>query len=203
MTLLTNGPGAYAKRVRDAAELTDPWGEIVNATVLGGFVYSDTPDNGIATLVTASDRATAEREAVRLAGQLWADRHRFVRTLTPIPEAIRAVTADDGSRWILSDAGDNPGGGGRGTSTDLLCALIEADADTVLYGLFIDPDLAKDAVAAGIGAKISAHFLRRGGDGFGEPFSAPADVLAVSDGRVVGRRGLVAGRQVARSPQAG
>ena len=202
VTLLTNGPGAYAKRVRDAAELTDPWGEIVNATVLGGFVYSDTPDNGIATLVTASDRATAEREAVRLAGQLWADRHRFVRTLTPIPEAIRAVTADDGSRWILSDAGDNPGGGGRGTSTDLLCALIEADADTVLYGLFIDPDLAKDAVAAGIGAKISAHFLRRGGDGFGEPFSAPADVLAVSDGRVVGRRGLVAGRQVALGPTA-
>ena len=202
VTLLTNGPGAYAERVRDAAELTDPEGTIVNATVLGGFVYSDTPDNGIATLVTASDRATAEREAARLAGQLWADRHRFVRTLTSIPEAIRAVTADDGSRWILSDAGDNPGGGGRGTSTDLLCALIEAEAGDVLYGLFIDPDLAAEAVAAGIGARIRAQFLRRGGDGFGEPFSVVADVVALSDGRVVGRRGLVAGRQVDLGPTA-
>lgn len=202
VTLLTNGPGAYAERMHDASELIDPEGGIVNATILGGFVYSDTPDNGIATLVTATNRATAEREAARLAGQLWADRHRFVRTLTSIPEAIRRVTAVDGSRWILSDAGDNPGGGGRGTSTDLLCALIEADARDVLYGLFIDPDLAEDAVAAGTGSKIGARFLRRGGDGFGEPFSSEVDVVAVSDGHVIGRRGLVAGRQVDLGPTA-
>lgn len=202
VTLLTNGSGAYAERVRDAAGLTDPERTIVNATVLGGFVYSDTPDNGIATLVTATDRVVAERETARLAGMLWADRHRFVRTLTSISDAVRAVTADDGLRWILSDAGDNPGGGGRGTSTDLLRALIEAGAENVLYGLFIDPDLAQEASSAGIGAKLTTHFLRRGSDGFGEPFSADAEVLALSDGRVVGRRGLVAGRQVDLGPTA-
>ncbi|MCC1491865.1 M81 family metallopeptidase [Cognatishimia sp. F0-27] len=202
VTLLTDGPGAYAERIRDAAQLTDPEGVIVNATVLGGFVYSDTPDNGIATVVTATHRATAEREAARLAGLLWADRERFDRTLTSIPEAVRAVTADDGARWILSDAGDNPGGGGRGTSTDLLRALIGAGAGNVLYGLFIDPDLAREATAAGLGSRITARFLRRGSDGFGDPFSADARVLAISDGRVVGRRGLVAGRQVDLGPTA-
>ncbi|PTX56400.1 microcystin degradation protein MlrC [Litoreibacter ponti] len=196
VTLLTHEPGAYADRVEDAARLTDPHGALVNATVLGGFVYSDTPDNGIAAIVTASDRIVAEREAARLAGTLWADRHRFVRTLTSIADAVRAVTADDGLRWILSDAGDNPGGGGRGTSTDLLRALIDAKAARVLCGLFIDPDLAEDAAAAGVGAKITARFLRRGFDGFGEPFTARAEVLALSDGHVVGRRGLVAGRRV-------
>ena len=202
VTLLTDEPGAYADRVRDAAGLTDPEGAIVNATVLGGFVYSDTPDNGVAALVTAVDRNTAERETARLAGQLWADRHRFVRTLTSIADAVRAVTAGDGQRWILSDAGDNPGGGGRGTSTDLLRALIEAKAENVLYGMFIDPDLAEEAASAGIGARIMARFLRRGSDGFGEPFTAQAEVLALSDGRVVGRRGLVAGRHVELGPTA-
>lgn len=202
VTLLTSGTGAYAERVRDAAGLTDPEGAIVNATVLGGFVYSDTPDNGIAALVTATDRATAEREAARLAGMLWADRHRFVRALTSIPDAVRAVTADDGSRWILSDAGDNPGGGGRGTSTDLLRALIAAEAESVLYGLLVDPELAEEASSAGIGARITARFLRRGSDGFGEPFSAEAEVLALSDGRVTGRRGLVAGRHIELGPTA-
>lgn len=196
VTLLTNAPGAYAERVRDASGLTDPTGAIVNATVLGGFVYSDTPDNGIATLVTATDRATAERETARLAGLLWADRHRFHRQLTSIPNAVSAVTANDRSRWILSDAGDNPGGGGRGTSTDLLRALIAAGAKGVLYGLFIDPDLAQEAAAAGCGARFMARFLRHGSDGFGEPFTAEAEVLALSDGQVVGRRGLVAGRHV-------
>ena len=200
VTLLTQGDGAYADRIREAADLTDPEGVIVNATVLGGFVYSDTPQNGIAALVTATERETAEREAARLAGTLWAERHRFVRRLTSISDAVSAVCAEDGTRWILSDAGDNPGGGGRGTSTDLLRALISAGAEHVLYGLFIDPDLAAEATAAGLGAQITARFLRHGSDGFGVPFTAKAEVLAVSAGAVVGRRGLVAGRRVDLGP---
>ena len=196
VTLLTNGPGAYAERVHEAARLTDPQGDIVNATVLGGFVYSDTPDNGVAVMVTATDRNVAERETARLAGGLWADRHRFVHKLMSIGDAVGAVTARDGARWILADSGDNPGGGGRGTSTDLLRALIDARAEGVLYGLFIDADLAAEAASAGIGARIAARFLRVGSDGFGEPFTAKGEVIALSDGKVVGRRGLVAGRRV-------
>ncbi|SMX24239.1 M81 family metallopeptidase [Boseongicola aestuarii] len=202
VTLLTIGAGAYAERVRDAASLTDPSGDIMNATVLGGFVYSDTPDNGIAVLVTATRRELAERQVARLAGQLWADRGRFVHDLTSIADAVRIVTAKDQSRWILADSGDNPGGGGRGTSTDLLRALIAANADGVLYGLFIDADLARDAMTAGIGARITARFLRQGSNGFGDPFTAEAVVIALSNGQVTGRRGLVAGRRVDLGPTA-
>ncbi|MFN3227773.1 MAG: M81 family metallopeptidase [Hyphomicrobiales bacterium] len=196
VTLLTNGPGAYAERVADTADITDPAGTIANATVLGGFVYSDTPDNGVAVLVTASEQENAEREAARLAGRLWADRRRFHRDLTPISEAMKVITAYDGSRWILSDSGDNPGGGGRGTTTQLLSALIDSGAKGVLYGLYIDAALAQEAIAAGIGARLDARFLRDGPDAFGQPLTARAEVIAFSDGKVVGRRGLVAGRSV-------
>ena len=202
VTLLTDGSGAYADQVREADRLTDAHGIVANATVLGGFVYSDTPDNGVAVLVTATDRTVAERETARLAGQLWAERHRFTRKLTPIAEAIQAITAQDGARWILSDAGDNPGGGGLGTSSDLMQALIDAKADDVLYGLYIDADLAAEATSAGIGARFTARFLRSGSDGFGVPFAAEAEVVALSDGCVVGRRGLVAGRRVDLGPTA-
>jgi microcystin degradation protein MlrC len=200
VTLLTDGSGAYAERVRDANRLMDPRGDIANATVLGGFVYSDTPDNGVAVLVTATEREAAERETARLAGRLWPERHRFVHELTSIADAVDAVTAADGSRWILADSGDNPGGGGRGTSTDLLRALIDAAAEDVLYGLFIDADLAAEAASAGIGSRIEARFLRHGSDGFGHPFSAEAEVVALSDGDVIGRRGLVAGRRIDLGP---
>ncbi|MGI3186911.1 M81 family metallopeptidase [Nioella aestuarii] len=202
VTLLTDGPGAYADQVREAAHLTDAHGIVANATVLGGFVYSDTPDNGVAVLVTATDRTVAERETARLAGQLWAERHRFTRDLTSIADAIQAATAQDDARWILSDAGDNPGGGGLGTSSDLLQALIAAKADDVLYGLFIDADLAAEAASAGVGESFTARFLRGGSDGFGVPFSVEAEVVALSDGCVVGRRGLVAGRRVDLGPTA-
>jgi microcystin degradation protein MlrC len=202
VTLLTNSPGAYADRVADAAKLTDPCGDIANATVLGGFVYSDTPDNGVAVLVTATDRNTAQREAARLAGQLWAERHRFSRNLMSIDDAIETITAKDGSRWILSDSGDNPGGGGRGTSTDLLAALCNAGVRDVLYGLYIDAELAEEATLARVGGRISARFLRTGPDTFGDPLTADAEVIALSDGQVVGRRGLVAGRSIDLGPTA-
>jgi microcystin degradation protein MlrC len=202
VTLLTGGEGAYAERVREADALTDPQGTVANATVLGGFVYSDTPDNGVAVIVTATDRTTAEQHTARMAGRLWADRHRFTRSLMSIPDAIATLTREDGARWILSDAGDNPGGGGRGTSTDLLRALIASEAQGVLYGLFIDAELAQDAQTAGVGASITARFLRGGGEGFADPFEAEATVIALSDGQVVGRRGLVAGRRVDLGPTA-
>lgn len=196
VTLLTSGDLPYAAAVREAARITEPGGQILNATVLGGFVYSDTPDNGVAVMVTATNRAQAEREAARLAGMLWAARHRFTHRLTSIGKAVAAVTSGDGPPLILADSGDNPGGGGRGTSTDLLRALIAAKAQSVLYGLFVDPDLAQEAAEAGVGARLSARFLRQGPDGFGEPFEAQAEVIARSDGQVIGRRGLVAGRRV-------
>ncbi|MFK7868332.1 MAG: M81 family metallopeptidase [Roseobacter sp.] len=202
VTLLTQGAGPYAELVRDASDLTNPTGEIANATVLGGFVYSDTPHNGIAVLVTATDHIVAEREAARLAGQLWADRHSFTHTLTSIAGAVAAITAPDGSRWILSDSGDNPGGGGRGTSTDLLKALISADVRDVLYGLFVDAYLAQEACDRGIGARFEARFLRHACDVFGVAFEAEVEVVGCSDGQVVGRRGLVAGRRVDLGPTA-
>lgn len=202
VTLLTNGPGTYSDRVAEAAAMTDPEGDLVNATVLGGFVYSDTPDNGIAITVTATDRARAEREAAKFGGTLWAERSRFQRRLTPVTEAMALITDPDGRRWILSDSGDNPGGGGRGTTTELLAALIDAGASDALYGMYVDESLAAEAVAAGVGATITARFLRDGPDAFGTPLTVEAVVAAVSDGEVVGRRGLMAGTAVALGPTA-
>ena len=202
VTLLTNGPGAYAECVEHAARLIDVRGDIVNATVLGGFVYSDTPDNGIAVLVTATHQHVAQREASYLAGRLWADRHRFTHRLTSIDEAIGKITAEDDARWILADSGDNPGGGGRGTSTDLLAAMCAANAEGVLYGLYIDAELAQEATEAGLGGHLNARFLRNGPKEFGPILEMDAKVIALSDGRVVGRRGLVAGRRVELGPTA-
>jgi microcystin degradation protein MlrC len=202
VTLLTNGPGAYAERVADAAGITNPSGDLANATVLGGFVYSDTPDNGVAVLVTSTVQDDAEREAARLAGSLWAERKRFRRDLTSIDDAMKIIAADDALRWILSDSGDNPGGGGRGITTELLASLIEANAKDVLYGLYVDATLAREAKETGIGGRFNARFLRDGPDAFGVPINAPAEVVALSDGKVVGRRGLVAGRAVDLGPTA-
>lgn len=202
VTLLTGQPGPYADAVAAAGAAIDPAAGLLNAGVVGGFVYSDTPANGIAVLATADGDATAAQALVRrLAASLWDRRGEFHRTLTSIPEAIARI-AGDGPSVILSDAGDNPGGGGRGTTTALLSALLEAGSRDVLLGLFVDPALAAEACALGAGATFDAAFLRDGGDAFSHPFVRKARVLAVHDGDVVGRRGIWAGRRLALGPTA-
>ena len=79
-------------------------------------------------------------------------------------------------------------------------AAVEAGARGVLFGSFCDPTLAGEAHAAGQGADFEAVFNRDSESEFSRRFSAPARVLALSDGQIVGRRGLYANRAMNLGP---
>ena len=204
VTLLT-ASGPYAELVARGQELATP--EIISVSVVGGFVFSDTKKNGLAIVVSARDGlASARRVALTLARQAWRERQRFVKRLTPLADAVRLAVAAgrDPARpaVILSDAGDNPGGGGGGNTTELLEALYWAEAKRVLFGVFVDPALAAEAHREGAAARFDAVFNRAKPDRFARRFSAPARVLALHDGKCVGRRGLWAGQALDLGPSA-
>lgn len=204
VTLLT-AAGPYADLIAEGQRRMSP--ELLNVSVVGGFVFSDTPKNGIAIIVTArGDQAKARSVALDLARHGWADRQRFVKLLTPLDEAVRMAVAAgrDSSQpaLIYSDAGDNPGGGGRGNTTWLLAALHQAGAQGVLVGVFIDPELAAEAHRRGEGAHFRAVFNRAGETEFSRRFEAEAKIVRLSDGRCVGRRGIYAGRSIELGPVA-
>src|SRR6185436_6180335 len=93
----------------------------------------------------------------------WAMRERFTKPMTPLDEAVkRAVEAGRGTTApiLLADVADNPGGGARGNTTYLLKALVEADAQGVVIGVFNDPALAAAAHLLGVGAVFDARFNR-------------------------------------------
>ena len=129
VTLLT-AAGPYADMIDHGQRLMrESGGEIINVTILGGFVFSDTPKNGVAIVVTArSDEAAARALARGIAEYGWSIRERFRRELMSIEDAasLALETAADPARpaVIFSDAGDNPGGGGEGRTTWLLRALV-------------------------------------------------------------------------------
>ena len=140
--------------------------------------------------------------ASELASIAWDDRQGFTRRLSPLGDAVELALGPDRLPVIFSDAGDNPGGGGSGRTTDLLRALVEAGAEGVLYGSSFEPDIARAAHAAGVGAVIEARFNAAGGTEFDRPFTATAEVLALGDGDVTGRLGLYAGRRLVLGPTA-
>jgi microcystin degradation protein MlrC len=202
VTLLT-AAGPYADLIdlgqRRQAEHS---GAILNVSVFGNFVFSDTPDNGIGIIVTGrNEREPAERLALEIAEKAWTDRPRFKKSLTSLEDAV-SLARVSGKKLIFSDAGDNPGGGGSGRTTELLKALVEADAPRVLVGSFFDIPLAEEAHALGLGTTFRARFNRHPGTQFDVPYVADAEIVGLHDGHVNGRLGLFAGRELSLGPSA-
>ena len=174
---------------------------ILNVSIFGGFVYSDTNYNGVAVVVTARhDMNEAKKLANEIAQFGWDNREKFTRQLTSIEDAVALAKDDDRLPVIYADAGDNPGGGGTGRSTDLLKALIDSDAQNVLYGSYFDAPLAKAAHAAGAGASFTAEFNTLPGTPSDFPLTYEAEVVGLHDGDIVGRLGLLAGRRLHLGP---
>ena len=166
-------------------------GRVLNVSVMGGFAYADTPFNGLAVVVTATDRQAAEALAAEIAQAGWARRDRFRPSLTSLEDAVRLATTTE-TPLIFADVADNPGGGGRGNTMAILRAFHEAGVGNALVGVIHDPALAAEAHALGTGARFQARFNRDGGDAFSKPFTAPAVVAELREGTIRGRRGIYA-----------
>ena len=194
VTLLT-ARGAYADMITEGQRHIDV--DLPVVSILGGFGFADAPEAGISILTYGVGRKPKVL-ALQLAQFAWAERERFKVQLTSLEQAIgRAQEAGlTGERTVvcLADVADNPGGGGRGNTTDILERLIATQVEQVLLGNFVDPAAAAQCHAAGVGARIKVVLNKGRADAHAREIPAELEVLAVSDGVVVGRRGLNVGR---------
>jgi microcystin degradation protein MlrC len=202
VTMLT-AAGPYAEMIDYGQRRMTP--EIMNVSVMGGFAFADTAKNGLTVVVTARhDRHAAEKLAAEIAELGWANRARFYPQLTSLDQAVERALAIGGDPTLpalaFADVADNPGGGGRGNTTYLLRAFHEAGVAGALLGVFYDPELGAEAHRHGVGAHFEARFNRSESTRFSEPYTAPATVVALTDGRCVGRRGIYAGLRLELGP---
>jgi len=198
VTMLTAG-GPYADLIDYGQRKKSPG--ILNVSVMGGFAFADTAKNGLAVIVTArSDARVARTLAREIAALGWENRERFRPRLTSLEDAVAlaVIAAKDKSKPALcfADVADNPGGGGRGNTTYLLEAFLKAGVEGALLGIFNDAALAQEAHERGAGVPFLARFNRAETQSFSKPFAHEATVLKLSDGKCVGRRGIVAGRSI-------
>jgi microcystin degradation protein MlrC len=202
VTLLT-ARGAYADMIAEGQRHIGPDLPVVSA--VGGFVFADAAEAGMSILAYGSGHKP-KAVALKLAEFAWAERDRFRVRLTSLDEAVgRAVAAgrSDGKAVVcLADVADNPGGGGRGNTTDIVEALIAARAERALLGSFVDPPAAARCHAAGVGSRVALVLNDGRADAHGRAVPVELEVLALSDGAIAGRRGVYAGRTVHLGPTA-
>ncbi|HWD57094.1 MAG TPA: M81 family metallopeptidase [Stellaceae bacterium] len=198
VTMLT-AAGPYADMIDYGQTKIGP--EIMNVSVMGGFAFSDTAKNGVAVVVTARRDRRNSRAAEAVAREIaqfgWDNRARFYPKLTPLDDAVAKAVAVSNDPTLpplaFADVADNPGGGGRGNTMYLLKALYEAKVKGALVGIIYDPALAAEAHQYGLHYNFDARFNRDETSEFSEQWTAPARVVALSDGECVGRRGIYAG----------
>lgn len=173
-------------------------GDIMNVSVMAGFAYADSPKNGLTAVVTARNgkRDAAAALSLDLATRAWDMKERFKRGMMALGDAVQLASSVGRDRRrkpiILADVADNPGGGARGNTTYLLRALKRAGAKGVIFGVFNDAALAARAHELGEGAIFTASFNTAETHEFSQPFDCEgAKVVKLTDGKFVGRRGVL------------
>ncbi|MBS1034469.1 M81 family metallopeptidase [Gluconobacter cerinus] len=129
---------------------------ILDVSQLVGYVWADEPRSAASVVVTGTNVEEQKRIATELAQRYWDARHDF-HFGTPtgmIDECLSRAMSSKTHPVVISDSGDNPGGGGNSDQTFFLQALLKAGAKNVLLGGMTDRPATDACYKAGVGAVL-------------------------------------------------
>ena len=132
----------------------------VDANLMVGYVWADTPRATAAAVVTGWDRAEVQRVTCEVAQRYWDARRDFTFGMPSYPLAECLSHLGGPGPVILADSGDNPTGGGVGDRADVLAALIDRGFTGAVVAGIADAGAVDGAARAGVGSTLP---LRIGG----------------------------------------
>jgi microcystin degradation protein MlrC len=191
--------GPYADIIAYGQSKVDK--RVMNVSVVSGFSLGDCAKNGMSITVTTRNDATLARALARdIAQKCWDDRKRYIPRLTSLADATRMAVerGRDPTQpaLLFADVADNPGGGGRGNTVWILESFHRAGVQGALLGIVFDPALAAEAKRLGPGSRFRARFNRDETHALSGRFEADAQVVALHEGPLVGKRGISAGHTI-------
>lgn len=152
-------------------------------TIATGFPWSDVPDVGGSVIAVAdNDRELAQKTADEFGEWVWNQRERWYAPPVGVREALAKGERIGRYPIILADHADNTGGGSPGDSTEVLRTFLEMGLRDALLLYMVDPEVAQQAHAAGVGARITVNLGGKSSPVQGPPLKAEAEVVALSDG---------------------
>ncbi len=182
-------------------------GEILAATVFGGFALADIPDAGISCVVIADgDKAAAQAVVDRLCDKMWQQRNEHLYKHEPLADAVARAKELEQGPVLLLDHADNTGSGGNQDVMTVITEVMRQELEDVAVGAVWDPDAVLEMQQAGVGTTVT---LQLGGktdmpsiDRKGEPLTITGKVKVLSDGEWVVRGPMYHGLNVSMGPTA-
>ena len=157
---------------------------ILSVTLATGFPWADVPQMGASVIVVADDDVQlARKTADEIGDWVWQRRERwFMKPLT-VSESLESDQHVNRFPVMLADMADNTGGGAPGDSTEVLRTFVERDLQDALILYLVDPEVARQAHAAGIGAKLHVKLGGKSHPMQGAAIPLDVEVVALSYGK--------------------
>jgi microcystin degradation protein MlrC len=131
------------------------------ASLFTGFPHADITNAGLsAVVVTDGDRKLAEELRDELLGRAWVEREAFVYKLEPLQRSVSHAKTMPPSQpgdgpIVLLDHYDNCASGGTMDTTVVLAEILRQGLEDVAAFAIYDPAAVQQAIAAGIGARVT------------------------------------------------
>ncbi|SEE53019.1 Microcystin degradation protein MlrC, contains DUF1485 domain [Rhizobiales bacterium GAS191] len=132
-------------------------GAALSASLFVGFAHADIREAGLsAVVVTDGDPAGAQRLLDELLRKAWSERQAFVFAVEPLQASVgRAKALPAAAEPIfLLDHYDNCASGGTMDTTAMLAEILRQELEDVAFFGIYDPQSVREAIAAGVGARI-------------------------------------------------
>ena len=178
--LTLSGPGHEVQQMMKQLVNEEP--DLLEATFFHGFPYADVPMCGASVVTCATTQDAADRFAKKIADFSWSLRYRFHTKTNSAAEAMDLAMQAQGP-VVINESSDNPGGGTPGDGTHLLREMLERNIPGSCYGFIYDPEVAAQAISAGIGSRIDCTLGAKHDKFHGEPLTLKdVYVKTISDG---------------------
>jgi microcystin degradation protein MlrC len=170
-----------------------------------GFPAADFAHCGPSVFAYGKTQADADRAADRVAALVEGHENDFDgRIYTPDEGVHRAMEIAKSAKKpiVIADTQDNPGAGGDSDTTGMLRALVRNKATRAAIGVICDPESAKAAHDAGVGATVTLALGGKSGIPGDAPYRETFTVEKLSDGNFVAPGPFYGGRDMEMGPSA-
>src|SRR5258706_1019897 len=189
------------KTLMDMANHAEDSGQVLNASVFGGFPQADIPHLALSSVIVC-DKRTAEGEVLlnKILDTAWEKREGFLFHPEPLSIQVARAKSLEGGPVVMADHGDNTASGGTQDVMSVVEEAIKQGLEDACAGPICDPTCVEQMIKAGVGAEVT---LELGGKidmpamGLkGKPLTVTGKVKAITDGQFVVTGPMATGTKV-------